>query len=252
MDLGIKNKKVLVVGASKGIGRATAIAFAKEGAVVSVVARSEDLLVDLVNEMGGESLGHRHRGADLLESGVPVSVVKSLESDSGEFDIVVHCVGGGTGARDPLSSTEEWKKDWDLNVGIAIDINNHIVPKMRERGWGRVIHVSSISGESLRGNALYAVSKKCLTAYSTVLGREVAQDGVVVSAVMPGAVSFDGSYWDKAKDQETEKYNDFLRHHQAIGRMGTTEEIAAHIVFLSSEQASFATGAAIAVDGGTM
>ena len=249
MDLELTGKRVLVTGGSQGIGKAIALSFAKEGANVSVISRREDVLQQVCTQMGE---GHSYFVGDLLEAGVPLNAVQVLEKEGGPFDIVVHNVGGPLEHRSALSSIEAWQKVWQFNVGIAIEMNNHIVPSMQKRGWGRVIHISSISGESLRGRAPYAVSKCALRAYTKTLGREVAKDGVVVSAVLPGAIAYDGSYWDKAKEEAPEKLADFLRHHQAIGRMGTPEEIAAFVLFLSSPHASFATGAMLGIDGGSM
>jgi len=141
-------------------------------------------------------------------------------------------------------------------------MNHYLLPPMLERGWGRVIHVSSISARTLRGNGLYSSAKAFLNSYVTTLGRELAASGVVVSAVMPGAVAFEGSYWDK-RWQDTaprpdgerngrEICMDYLRHHQAANRFGTPEEIADLVLFLSSSQASFMQGCIIPVDGGSM
>lgn len=114
----------------------------------------------------------------------------------------------------------------------------------------------------LRGNPLYASAKAFLNAYVTSVGRALAKDGIVMSAVMPGAVAFDGSYWDKrSKDFEkpagggksgVEICADFLWHHQAVDRFGTPEEIANAVLFMASEKASFMPAALIPVDGANM
>ena len=252
MDLRITGKNVLVVGASKGIGRAIALAFSREGCVVTAVARSTELLTGLLADMGGEALGHHVITADVSAEGTGKALAQQWLNAGHRFDIVVHNVGHPHGVRDPLSPMIEWRRVWYLNAGIAIDMNEVLVPPMLERGWGRVIHISSISAEMLRGAAPYAAAKAYLNAYTKTVGRALAQTGVIFSAIMPGAVAFEGSYWDIQSSTQPERVSDFLRHHQAVGRFGSPEEIASYAVFLGSHLASFAQGTVLPVDGGNM
>jgi len=252
MDFGLINKKVLVVGASKGIGRATAVAFAQEGCRVVTIARSESLLEELETEMLVYGNGHARFAADLLQHGEPSKIAEQINNEFSGFDVVVHAIGGPLDIRDPLSPVEAWQKVWQYNCGIAIEMNRVLIPHMQVQSWGRVVHVSSMSGIMLRGAAPYASAKAYLNAYTKTLGRGLAKSGVVVSAVLPGAVAFDGSYWDKFIKENHPRVDDFLQHHQAVGRMGTPEEIAAFVVMLASQQADFAQGALFNVDGGNM
>jgi 3-oxoacyl-[acyl-carrier protein] reductase len=252
MQLGIRNKKVLVAGASKGIGAATAKCFAQEGAVLTTVARSELLLQELDKELQQYGQNNSYCCADLMLPDEPTRTAELLLQKSGGFDIIVHAIGGQLDIRDPLAPVSEWQKVWNYNCGIAIEMNRRVIPYMQKQKWGRVIHISSISGIMLRGAAPYAAAKAYLNAYTKTLGRALAQDGIVVSAVLPGAVAFDGSYWDTFVKEKHPRVDDFLRHHQAVGRMGTPEEIAAFTVMLASEQASFAQGTLLEVDGGNM
>jgi 3-oxoacyl-[acyl-carrier protein] reductase len=252
MELDLKNKRVLVVGASKGIGRATALAFAEERANVTTIARSESLLKSLDDELRQLGSGHSYHVTDLMSDGEPTRVAEQLVNEYGGFDIVVHAVGGPLDIRNPLSSVDDWKKVWQYNCGIAVEMNRILVPFMQKQKWGRIIHISSISGILLRGAAPYASAKAYLNAYTKTLSRELAKDGIVVSTVLPGAVAFEGSYWDKFVKEKHPRVDDFLRHHQAAGRMGTPEEIAYFVVILGSEKASFAQGALLNIDGGNM
>lgn len=252
MDLGIRNKNVLVVGASKGIGRSIAMGFAKEGARVTTVARSEELLVELNNEMKQEiNKDHAYYVSDIMENKAN-ELAKHLISDRGVFDVVVHNVGGSLVSRNALGSFDEWQHAWKFNAGVSIDMNNVLIQPMIEKGWGRVIHISSISAVMLRGNPLYASAKAFLNAYVTTVGRTIADSGVVMSAVMPGAVAFPGSYWDEKTVTDPERCEDFLSHHQAVNRFGTPKEIADAVLFLASEQASFMQSALVPVDGANM
>ncbi len=252
MDLGIKDKNVLIVGASKGIGKSITLGFAHEGARITTIARSEDLLYALGKKMEHEySTENAYYAADIMEVDANQLACKLVE-ERGIFDIVVHNVGGSLVSRNALGTLEEWQYAWKFNAGIAIDMNNVLIPPMIDRRWGRVIHISSISALMLRGNPLYASAKAFLNAYVTTVGRAIASSGVVMSAIMPGAVVFTGSYWDKYLVDDPARCEDFLRHHQAVNRFGKTKEIADVVLFMASEQASFMQAALVPVDGGNM
>lgn len=252
MDLGLIKKKVLIVGASKGIGKAIAIGFAKEGSQIFCIARDEEKLKELIKEANSiNMLENYFISADLMKEN-PNEIAKQLLERFGSFDIVIHNVGGSLVSRNYLGTIDEWKEAWMFNAGIAIDMNNKLIQPMINNRWGRVIHVSSISAEMLRGNPLYASSKAFLNAYVKTVGRSIASTGVIMSAVMPGAVVFEGSYWDKYLTEDPERCNDFLRHHQAVNRFGTPEEIANVVLFLASEQASFMQASILPVDGANM
>ena len=252
MDLGIVDKNVLIVGASKGIGKSIALGFAKEGARVTTIARSEDLLVELDQEMKHiVDKDHAYYVADIMDIDAN-KLARDLIRERGIFDIVVHNVGGSLVSRNALGTLEEWQYAWKFNIGVAIDMNNVLIQPMIDKGWGRVIHISSISAVMLRGNPLYASAKAFLNAYVKTVGCTIAATGVVMSAVMPGAVAFPGSYWDKYTVTDPTRCEDFLKHHQAVNRFGTTKEIADVVLFLASEQASFMQTALVPVDGANM
>lgn len=252
MELGLKDKKVLVVGASKGIGRGIAEGFAREGSRIVAVARSEDLL-EKVKEtalaLGAASFDYE--AADIMECGSKELAVHFLDT-YGVFDVVVHNVGGSLVSRNYLGTAKEWEYALKFNALAAIDMNSVLIPPMVERGSGHVIHISSISAVMLRGNPLYASAKAFLNAYVTTAGRQLAPTGVVLCSVMPGAVAFEGSYWDSFIKEGHPRVEDFLRHHQAAGRFGSPEEIANAVVFMASGRASFMQACNIPVDGANM
>lgn len=252
MDLGLCGRRALVTGASHGIGRAVAIGLAREGCQVSVVARRQVELQQVVDEMGGRIAGHDYVAQDMMEFGAPRSVVHTLVDRHGPIDIVAHSIGGTLGLKNILSPSEDWARVWHVNVGIAMDVNNEVLPHMQRQRWGRIIHISSISAQLVRSSPLYAMAKAALNTYTVVLGRAMAKNGVVVSAIMPGAIRVPGNHWDQALQARPDDVDDFLRHHQLIGRLGTPDEIAAFAVFLASQRASFATACVIPVHGGTV
>lgn len=253
MNLHIKSKNVLVVGASKGIGRGIATAFAEEGARMTIVARSSTLLQEIIAEIHTlcPDEDHQYYATDLMD-GSANATAQQLLDERGTFDIVVHCVGGSLVSRNALGTLQEWQHAWYFNAGLAIDMNNKLIPPMIEKQWGRVIHISSISAKTLRGNPLYASAKAYLDAYVTTVGRELASTGVSLAAVQSGAVAFEGSYWDNHLKTDSKRCEDFLRQHQAVGRFGSPREVANVVLFLASEQASFMQAAVIPVDGANM
>ncbi len=252
MDLGLGGKRVLVTAGSRGLGAATARAFAAEGGRVAVVARDPARLGRLLEELGGPAAGHAVRAADLMAAGEPGRVVQDLAAEGGPFDIVIHNLGGTLGVKDPLADPEAWARVWRCNAGVALEVNNLVIPPMLARGWGRIVHVSSNAAESGRGAAPYAAAKAYLNTYVKAIGRSFAPAGVGISAVLPGAFETEDGHWARVRRDNPALLEDFLRHHQAIGRLGRPEEIAAFLLFLASPAASFATGSVLTVDGGGM
>ncbi len=252
MDLGLKDKLVLIVGASKGIGKGIVMGFAQEGCRIVAIARSEDLLQQVRAEaLEAGAAACDTVVADIMECDTQ-GFAQELLDRFGVFDVVVHNVGGSLISRNHLGGQEDWNYALKFNAVAAIDMNSKLIPPMVERGYGRVIHISSISAVMLRGNPLYASAKAFLNAYVTTVGRQLAPTGVLLCSVMPGAVAFEGSYWDKFVKEGHPRVDDFLRHHQAANRFGTPEEIANAVVFMASDKSSFMQATNIPVDGANM
>lgn len=257
MELGLKGKRVLITGGSRGIGAAIAQDFADEDCKVSIVSRDEESLKQKIAEIGGRRKGHEYIVSNLRDPGEPTRIAKELIARHKKVDIVVHNVGGGLGLKYPLGKVEDWNAVWQFNAGIAIEMNAFLIPEMKKQGWGRVVHVSSITAElgdpsmeSLGGSLPYAAAKAYLNAYIKGLGREMAKDNVVVTGVMPGVVLSKGKYWDKVKKEKPELVEEFLAQYYPIGRFGLAQEISPFVVLLASDKASFAAGSIIPISGG--
>lgn len=253
MNFGISGKRVLIVGGSKNIGAAIAKEFAKEDCKIVLVSRNKKKLKNIIHEIGGANRENDFLEANLLDNGEPTIVAKKLISKFNIFDIVVHNIGGALGIKDPLADVENWNLVWRFNVGIAIEMNKFLIPPMIKNKWGRIIHISSIAaeaGELKGGSVAYAASKAYLNSYVKGLGRYYADKNVIFSALMPGAVLSEGKYWEKIKESNPKLLQNYLNEHQSIGRLGTPEEIAPFAVFMASEQASFACGSIVPIDGG--
>ena len=252
MDLRLESKRILIVGASKGIGRGIVMGFAQEHTHIVGIARTEDLLKDVRHEAiekGAQSF--EYEVADIINDDCK-SLALFLLQKYGLFDVIVHNVGTSLCGNNHLGDSSDWITALRTNAFASIDMNSVFLPPMIERGSGHVIHISSISAVMQRGNPLYASSKTFLNAYVTTVGRMLAPTGVVMCSVMPGAVAFEGSYWDKFIKEGHPRVQDFLRHHQAANRFGTPEEIANAVVFMASDRASFMQATNIPVDGANM
>ncbi len=251
-DLNLLGKKILVIGASKGIGKAIAFGFAGEKAQLVLVARSRELLLFLKEECKRKgALSVEVVCADITEQ--PRELAERLEKEYGPFDVVVQNVGTSLVPRDIFGNDEAYLEALNVNALASIQMNAVFIQSMIEHGIkGHIVHVSSISSKNLRGNALYGASKEFLNAYVTAAGRQVAKHGICLNSVMPGAVAFEGGYWDQAIKNKEPKVEDFLSHHQAIGRFGTPDEIANLVLFLASDKSSFIVGSNIPIDGGAM
>ena len=168
----------------------------------------------------------------------------------GPIDIVVHNAGGTLDISNPFCSMEDWRKVYRFNFELAIELNGMILPGMQKRKWGRAVHISSISAMENHGPVTYCAMKAALTAYTRSMGGVVAPDGVVMSAVLPGAVFTEKGYWDWASQNRPDHVQKYLTERQRIGRFGRPDEIGNFVAYLCSDLASFNTGSIVPVDGG--
>jgi 3-oxoacyl-[acyl-carrier protein] reductase len=250
MELMLEGKKALITGGSKGIGKAIAESLSKEKVKVAIVARGKDDIDKTVEEIGGGKEGHIGFSIDLLDESGPISLYEELQSDFGMPEIVVHNLGGSLAIRDPLCSINEWRKVWRLNMEIPIEMNNLLIPTMERNNWGRLVHISSVSGLENLGPIPYCSTKAALTAYSRSLGRVLASKGIAVSAVLPGAVySIDGPWGKRAKD-EPEEVEKYLREQTPMKKFSKPEEISSLVTFLCSPLASQCASSVFPIDGG--
>ena len=232
-----------MTGASRGIGAATARMFEDEGAQVLRVSRSGDFACDVTQPDAGERI-----------------VAECLDR-FGRVDVLVN--NAGTSRAAPLEelTDADWSEQWELNVMAPLRLMSAVVPRMAEVGDGRIVNVASSSGKrpSPR-NAAYSVTKAAELSLSRVFADRWGDSGVLVNAVMPGPVATplwlgEGGLADQSAKQAGITRAEALEQAAAkipLGKLGAEDEIAAVIVFLCSARASNVTGAAWAVDGGTV
>ncbi len=251
MDLQIKGRRAVVTGASKGLGRTLALELAREGCLVAAVARSAELLETLRRELEACGPGHAVFPCDLMAEGAATALARSLIDSWGAPEIVVHNLGGSLGVTAPLADGADYGKVWQLNVGIPVELNKAFIPLMEQRGFGRVVHISSVSADNYSGYSAYVAAKVGLNGYVKTLARATAKSGVIVSAVEPGPLFAEGRYLAKLQTEKSPKWDEFCEHHLSIGRLAQPTEIAPFVLLLASPLASYAAGTIVNVDGGS-
>lgn len=244
MDLGLDGRVALVTGASRGIGRAIAVALAAEGARVAVAARSVSDVEAVADAIGGR--GYVFDSSDLAAVD---PLVDALEADLGPIEVYVANTGGPPRFEDPLAiPAAEWEAAHRTLVVSPMLVMARVVPGMRERGFGRVLAVSSSTAlEPLGGLQLSTANRPGLLAAMKQLARENAAHGVTFNAVLPGRIATErlaSGYGGLDVAEEV------ARSQVPAARLGTPAEVAAAAVFLCSAAASYVTGQSLLVDGG--
>jgi 3-oxoacyl-[acyl-carrier protein] reductase len=248
MDLGIRNKHALVTGASRGIGAAVCESLSREGVFVTAVARSEKDLQTLEAVIGSKN--NMFIQSDLITDGAIETLYSKLLANDRQPAIIINNVGGTMDLNEPLCSSDDFLRVMKFNLGIAMDINRMMVPNMREKKWGRICHVSSISALENQGPPSYSAAKAALNAYVRGVSRYLASENVILTSVMPGAIFTKGGYWDEVSKNRPDHLKKYLEERMATKRLGQVSEIAELTTFLVSEHASFMVGSSILADGG--
>jgi 3-oxoacyl-[acyl-carrier protein] reductase len=266
MDLGLRGRACVVTGASRGIGRASARMLCEEGADVLLVARSEDRLLEAADECAaaGESAGGRAESlpADVTDPEASAQIVREANQRLGQLDVVVNNAGSARWRDLDDVPEEDWYAAWDVNVMAPMRLMRAAAPSMRDRGWGRIVNVASTAAKRpSAAMAEYSVAKAAELSLSRLYADRYAPHGVLINAICPGPVKSElwmaeGGLLDQSKEMgghsSRDEALDAAGSKRPIGRLAEVEEIAAAIVFLCSERASYTAGAAWSVDGGTV
>jgi NAD(P)-dependent dehydrogenase (short-subunit alcohol dehydrogenase family) len=244
MDLGLRDKVSVVTGSTGGIGLETARLLREEGATVVTSGRSED------------GIGDVHVAADLSKPGEPERLIGATLERFGRLDCLVNNVGWAEiHSWDDLDD-EVWERSWQINVMSAVRAVRAALPAMKERGGGAIVNVSSTAGKRPSGSMPeYSVSKAAMLSLSRLVADLFAKDGIRCNAVTPGPTATEAWLGDGGLADQQGTRDEMLAKVAAgrpLGRLAEPHEIAAVIVFLLSEQASYVTGAAWSVDGGTV
>ncbi len=252
----LKNKTTLITGASRGIGREIALAFAKEGAALLITGRARELLESLQSEV--EALGATCAliEADLSERDAATKIWDHCQKEFGHIDILVNNAGIGSSANPkPVIDFDDdfWELSLHINLTVPYLLSKAVLPGMVERHYGRIINIASINSRvpAIHG-AAYAVSKHGLLGLTRSLALEVTQAGITVNAICPGAVST--LINDKRIEYDAERLNCSIEEIESqsslLGRRLIASEIAPLAVFLASDDAAVISGQGYNIDGG--
>lgn len=246
----LTGKVALVTGASSGIGRASALALARQGAVVVVAARRMDRLTELTKEivtMGREALPVM---MDVTKKEMIAAAVAKTVETYGRLDILLNNAGVAEFVPFLDMTEEQWDKTIDTNLKGYFLVAQAAAREMAKHGWGRIVNIASIAsggvGVGFSSIAHYCASKGGVVAMTEALAVELAPLGILVNCIGPGVIETEMTH-DLLKDP---KQAEGLLARAPLKRAGKPEEIAAAVVYLASEEAGYTTGATLYVDGG--
>ena len=236
-----------VTGASQGIGRACALRLAKEGAVVALAARNQEKLNEVVSQIraaGGQAAAF---ALDVVDEEQLKSTTKAAINQLGKVDILVNNAGI---TRDQLVMRMK-RGDWDAvlqtNLTSAYLSIEQVIPSMLKQRWGRIINITSVFGQmGQAGQANYAASKAGLIGLTMAIAREVGSRNITCNAVAPGFIE------TAMTDALGEEFKQTAVQQIPLGRAGSTDDVAAAVAFLASDDASYITGHVLSVNGGML
>jgi 3-oxoacyl-[acyl-carrier protein] reductase len=256
MDLGIRNRVAMVAAASKGLGRATAEALAAEGCRVSICSRSLESL-----QPAKEAL--ERSGAEVLAVACDVSRAEDLQrwyeetiARFGAVDILVTNTGGPPAAPFLKLTEEQWASGIDSTLMNVIRLCRLVIPGMQERKWGRIVHLTSfVAKQPAELLTVSSTLRAGISGLTKTLADQVARDGILVNAVLPGHFLTDrqthlAEIRSKEQGITPDEYLEKSQQLIPLGRFGRPSEFADVVTFLCSERASYVTGASLQIDGG--
>jgi 3-oxoacyl-[acyl-carrier protein] reductase len=259
VDLGLNDKTAVVAASSKGLGKASALALAREGAQVTICARDETELdaaaQEIRRESGSEVLAVP---ADLSEAADIERVVAATVERFGGVDVLVHNSGGPPVGKFPDLSDEQWRAGFELVTMSFVRFVRAAVPHMRANGWGRIVGIQSSSvKEPVTGIDLSNGVRPGIAGLMKALMPDLARDGITINLVLPGTFMTSRIHpglasSDPAERRVAEEQLAPVAERIPLGRLGKPSELGELVAFLASERASYITGAVYQVDGGSI
>lgn len=251
----LENRCALITGGTHGIGLAVSKQLAEAGCKVAVLSRSLDKLnstSDLFREM---EVDHLTFQADALSELDCEKVMDEIEERWGRLDILINNVGGGgRWGKENIEETslKVWKEVHQKNAGATITFTTRAIPLMRKNKWGRVITITSIFGKEGGGRPWFNMTKASQVALMKTLSLKdyLVRDGITFNCVAPGGIYIEGTGSEVQRLEDPEGFKEMIHKEYPLGRMGTPEEVANVVTFLSSNLSSLINGAQITVDGG--
>ena len=238
----LQGKCALVTGATGGIGGAIATALHKQGATVGISGRNEAKLNELAAQLGERVFV---LPADLSSKDAVDALVKSAEEKMGQIDILVNNAGLTKDGLSMRMKEEDWQQVIDVNMTATFKLAQAVQRGMMKRRWGRIVNIASVVGVTGNpGQCNYVASKAGMIGWSKAMAAEIASRNITVNCVAPGFIAT--AMTEVLTDDQKAKINSTI----PAGKMGSSEDIAAAVAFLASEEAGYVTGSTIHVNGG--
>jgi len=241
----LTGKVALITGGTGGIGAAICLRLATSGARVATNYRNEEKARQWQTDVKAKGYDIKIYHADVSDFDACSNLVKNIAADLGPIDILVNNAGITKDVTLRKMTKAQWDAVMKINVDGLFNVTKQVVDGMMERGWGRIINISSINGQKGQiGQTNYSTSKAAVHGFTMALAQEVARKGVTVNTVSPGYIATD---MVMAVQEEIRKQ---IIAMIPVGRLGNVEEVAAMVDFLSSNEAGFTTGADFSMNGG--
>ena len=246
MDLGLKGKKAVVTGGTRGIGRAIANLLVEEGCHIGICARTAAGVEGAVAAFRAKGVKAFGAAVDVADGEQLTRFVRSAAESLGGLDIFISNVGALGGTNDEAS----WKRGFEIDVMATVRGCEAAIPFLEASGGGAIVVVGSTAAVEVVGpRRAYSSLKAAILPYLKGLARNLASKKIRANAVSPGSVYFKGGAWEATEQKNPERFRQALSRHPS-GRMATAEEVANGVVFLASPRASFISGVNLVCDGG--
>jgi 3-oxoacyl-[acyl-carrier protein] reductase len=240
MDLGLKRKRAVVIGASRGIGRAVAIYLANEGCDVAICARSAAGVAEVENILSSKGVRACGVALDITDLRAAADWARDLPSLLGGLDILVWNVS---------AQSREWNRSFQTDIVACVNIVDTLVPVLERSECPSIVGIASQAALLAVPNyKAYSAMKAAFVSYLTALARDLADRGIRVNAISPGEIDDPEGIWGRIRQERPERYAEALRKN-IRGSLGTPEEVARVVVFVASPAASLVSGSNILVDG---
>jgi NAD(P)-dependent dehydrogenase (short-subunit alcohol dehydrogenase family) len=246
MDLGLRGKKAIVTGATKGIGRAIVELLASEGVDVGFCARTEEEVEETAKALRSKGVNAVGAAVNVRDAEAYKSFLEKTSDALGGCDIFVPNVSAGGG----MDSEKNWWKNFEIDVLHTVRGCETLMEHLKKSGQGSIVIISSTNAlETFAAPMAYNAMKAALITYSKQLSQFVGKQNVRVNSISPGPIYFEGGAWEMIKGTNQKFYDATLRSIPS-GRMGTPEEVARVVAFLASPASSLMTGANVVADNG--
>lgn len=254
MDLELKNRIAMVAAASKGLGKATAVALAKEGCKVSICARNDEELRRTQQEIGPNCFAMKVDVSRLED--LELWHKNTVEHFKGDVDILVTNTGGPPAARFMQLTDALWQTGVDSTLMNVVRLCRMVIPAMQKQRWGRIVHITSlVAKEPLDDLTISSTLRAGLSALTKTMANQLGPDNITVNAVLPGHIKTDrqthlAGIRSEKQGITPEQYFENVASHIPLRRIADPKELGDVVAFVASERASYISGASLLVDGG--